>query len=104
MALGTPPDAGLDGTLSVALVPNSSGWSEVSLMAKLEEKYMWPTVFVSFNFYEKQGLYAGIISFKEEEIQTLQLDRSKILYSNLTSHTFICMLIKHTSIMLAAPI
>ena len=68
--MGSPPDAGLDGTLSVVVVPDVMGWGEVSLMAKLEANYMWPTVYVSYNFVEKDGLYAGVISFSKETTLT----------------------------------
>ena len=33
IALGTPPDAGLDGTLSICVTPNTTEWKRVSLMA-----------------------------------------------------------------------
>ena len=39
IALGTPPDTGLDGTLSICVTPNTDNWKSVSFMAQLEEQY-----------------------------------------------------------------
>lgn len=63
IALGTPPDAGLSGTLSICVTPNTTNWKTVSLMAQLEEKYGWPTIYISYYFYELNGYYEGYVEF-----------------------------------------
>ena len=65
VALGSPPDAGLSGTLSICVTPNNTEWKQVSLMAQLEEKYGWPTIFISYYFLEKDGQYEGFVEFAE---------------------------------------
>ena len=51
VALGPSPVKGLDGTLSVMVLPYEKDWLQVSLMAKLELKYNFPTIFVCYQFY-----------------------------------------------------
>ena len=50
IALGTPPDAGLQGTLSICVTPVTTNWQSVSIMAQLEKKYNWPTIYISYYF------------------------------------------------------
>ena len=66
IALGKPPDTGLAGTLSICVTPNTDNWRLVSFMAQLEEKYSWPTIYISFYFYEQDGLYTGYVEFADE--------------------------------------
>ena len=65
LAIGNPPDAGLNGTLSVCLTPSSDDWDRLSVLTQLQNTYNLPTVFVSFEFYESNNLYFGIITFAD---------------------------------------
>ena len=68
--MGTPPDAGLDGTLSICVTPVTTNWTSVSLMAQLEKKYNWPTIYISYYFIETNlgtgSLYKGYVEFANE--------------------------------------
>lgn len=65
VAFGNPADAGLDGTLSVCILPETGDWVDVSIMQKLEKKYNFTTIFVSFNFVEVSDIHFGTITFTD---------------------------------------
>ena len=46
-----PPDAGLNGTLGVAVTPNNLYWKEISVLTQLEEEHAFPKIYVSYSFY-----------------------------------------------------
>ncbi len=50
IAIGEAPDSGLRGTLGLCISPQTTAWKEVSLMASLEAKYMWPSIYISLGF------------------------------------------------------
>ena len=67
VALGEAPDAGLSGTLSICVTPNTDDWEMVSIMAQLEKTYGWPTIYISFYFEKKEwGLWTGYVEFADE--------------------------------------
>ena len=47
VALGDPPDAGLEGTLSLSVLPNTDHWRKVSIIRNLKDM---PTVYISYVF------------------------------------------------------
>ena len=63
LAIGTPPDHGLDGMLSVCVTPLTWDWYQVSLMGKIEEKYSWDTIYVTYLFPRKNDHYEGFVEF-----------------------------------------
>ena len=63
VAIGTPPEYGLDGVLSICVTPLTYDWYEVSLMGKIEEKYTWNTIYISYSFPRKDNIYHGQVEF-----------------------------------------
>ena len=67
VAIGIPPDNGLQGTLSVCVTPSNSAWASVSLLARLEEQYEFPQIYISFYFVEEYTAFSrGWIEFATE--------------------------------------
>ena len=54
-----PPENGLDGVLSICVTPLTYDWAEISLLGKIEEKYSWDTVYVSYSFPRSNNIYLG---------------------------------------------
>ena len=67
VAFADPADSGLDGTLSICILPETGDWKEVSLMQKLEEKFGFTTIYVNFQFAEVSDLYVGYVTFDKGE-------------------------------------
>ncbi len=65
IAIGEPPDSGLRGTLGLCISPQTTDWKEVSIMAQLEAKYQWPSIYISLGFTQKNGVWEGLLEFAD---------------------------------------
>ena len=63
VAIGTPPEHGLHGVLSVCITPTTGDFDHVSLMGKIEKKLNCDTVYIILSFPRKDGVYTGLINF-----------------------------------------
>ena len=63
VAIGTGPERGLDGVLSICVTPLTDDWKEVSLMGKIEEKYSWNTIYINYRFPKVVNQYKGKVIF-----------------------------------------
>lgn len=67
VAFGPPADNGLDGTLSVCVLPQDGDWVDVSLLHKLEKYYTFTTIYLDFKFYTWREIHFGLIRFSEKD-------------------------------------
>ena len=66
VAIGKSPESGLDGVLSTSITPLTLDFKDVSLMAHLEDKYNWNTVYISYIFPKRGEIFTGYIKFSTE--------------------------------------
>ena len=66
IALSDPADSGLDGTLSMCVLPDTEPWIHTSILSQLESKYNLPTIYMSFYFPQNIVGYAGLLEFADD--------------------------------------
>ena len=66
IAIGKPPDKGLDGVLSIAVLPMQEPFNSLSLITNIEKKYDWQTIYISMNFPKHENFYTGQVVFETE--------------------------------------
>lgn len=85
VAIGNPADTGLDGTLSVCVVPSTPNWSKVSIFPQLDNL---PRIYVSWMFTENAGLFSGTLVFADTSLRedSMTLGGQVIVQEQITTN------------------